>query len=139
MFPSQAIIFLPDTGYPCIFPADYGGAHYHDQGYGIWMDSLRWMIDLFLDARRKYTFGRRRDYLDHRHLIGWTFEGDAQHQSTAWFMTNHEDGTKWMETGKPHAANGGITRHVDGTGQTHEWGWAPFKTRGGKVSVWVEA
>ena len=54
-------------------------------------------------------------------------------------MTNHEDGTKWMETGKPHADYRDITRHVEGTVQTNEWGWAPFKTRGGKVSVWVEA
>ncbi len=136
---AYAIILLRDTGYPCVFAADYDGAHYRDKGYEIWMDSHRWMIDLFLDARRKYTFGQRRDYFDHRHLIGWTFQGDTRHKSMAVLMTNAEDGAKWMETGRPQAAYRDITQHVDETIRADEWGWAPFKTRGGKVSVWVEA
>ncbi|UZJ37813.1 alpha-amylase [Prosthecochloris sp. SCSIO W1103] len=135
---AYAIILLRDEGYPCIFAADYDGAHYEDKGYEIWMDSHKWMIDLFLDARRHYTFGNRRDYFDHRHTIGWTFQGDSDHKSMAVVMTNAGDDTKWMETGKPHTTYRDITGHIDETVQTNEWGWAPFKTLGGKVLVWAE-
>ena len=135
---AYAIILLRDEGYPCVFAADYDGAYYEDKGYEIWMDSHKWMIDLFLDARRKYTFGQRRDYFDHRHIIGWTFQGDDNHGSMAVVMTNAGDDTKWMETGKPYTSYRDITNHVDETVETNELGWAPFRTRGGKVSVWVE-
>ncbi len=43
-----------------------------------------------------------------------------------------------METGKPHTTYRDITHHIDETVQTNEWGWAPFRTCVGKVSVWVE-
>ncbi|MBF0587107.1 alpha-amylase [Prosthecochloris sp. N3] len=135
---AYAIILLRDEGYPCIFAADYDGAHYHDKGYDISMASHRWMIDLFLDARGRCTFGQRRDYFDHRHTIGWTFAGDAEHKSMAVVMTNSGDDTKWMETGRPHTTYRDITGHIDDSVQTNEWGWAPFRTRGGKVSVWIE-
>ena len=135
---AYAIILLRDEGYPCVFAADYDGAQYEDRGYEIWMDSHKWIIDLFLDARKHYTFGRRRDYFDHRHVIGWTFQGDSDHKSMAVVMTNAGNDTKWMETGKPHTTYRDITRHIDESVQTNEWGWAPFSTRGGKVSVWIE-
>ena len=53
-------------------------------------------------------------------------------------MTNAGDDTKWMETGEPHTTYRDITNHIDETVQTNEWGWAPFRTHGGKVSVWIE-
>jgi alpha-amylase len=135
---AYAVVLLRDEGYPCVFAADYDGAHYRDRGYEIRMDSHGWMIDLFMDARRKYTFGRRRDYFDHRHTVGWTFQGEAGRKSMAVLMTNCEDDAKWMETGRAHRIYHDITRHVGETVRTNEHGWAPFKTRGGKVSVWVE-
>ncbi|MCP3965486.1 MAG: alpha-amylase [Lentisphaerae bacterium] len=135
---AYAIVLLRDDGYPCVFEADYYGAHYHDKGYEIWMDSHKYMIDLFMDARNKYTFGQRRDYFDHRHTIGWTFQGDNKHRGMAVVMTNSGDDTKWMETGKPHCRYNDITGHVNKTILTNEWGWAPFETKGGKVSVWIE-
>ena len=136
---AYAIILLRDEGYPCVFAADYDGAHYTDRGYEIWLASHRWLIDIFLAARRRYTFGRRRDYFDHRHTVGWTFEGDDDHGSMAVVMTNFTDDTKWMETGRPNRAYRDLTGHVAGTVGTNAWGWGPFATRGGKVSVWVEA
>lgn len=139
---AYAIILLRDEGYPCVFCADYEGAHYNgwknDHNYEIWMDSHQWMLDLFLNARQNYTFGTRRDYFDHRHTIGWTFQGDDRHKSMAVVMTNFSDDIKWMETGKPNRTYRDITRHCPKSIKTNEWGWAPFRTRGGKVSVWVE-
>ena len=135
---AYAIILLRDEGYPCVFGADYDGAHYKDRGYEIWMDSHRWMLNLFLEVRQTSTFGRRRDYFDHRHTIGWTFQGDDEHKSMAVLMTNFQDDAKWMETGKPHCAYRDMTHHCDETLHTNAHGNALFKTRGGKVSVWVE-
>lgn len=135
---AYAIILLRDEGYPCVFAADYYGAHYRDKGHEIWMACHKWMIDLFMEVRVKYTFGKRRDYFDHRHTVGWTFQGDAEHKSMAVLMTNSGDDNKWMESGRPLCTYRDVTNHIDGTVQTDEWGWGAFKTRGGKVSVWVE-
>lgn len=139
---AYAIILLRDEGYPCVFGADYFGTNYKDwkngKEYEIWMSSHKWMIDLFLEARQKYTFGTRRDYFDNKHTIGWTFEGDDEHKSMAVIMNNYVDDIKWMETGKPKIWYKDITNHVQKSVKTNKWGWAPFKTRGGKVSVWIE-
>lgn len=136
---AYAIILLRDEGYPCVFAADYDGAHYSDRGYEIWLTSHRWMIDLFLDLRQTCTFGQRRDYFDHCHTIGWTFQGDAAHKSMAVVMTNAGDDQKWMETGRPHCRYRDLTGHCPEPVTTNEWGWGPFRTLGGKVSVWVES
>jgi alpha-amylase len=135
---AYAVILLRDEGYPCVFIADYDGANYEDNGRQISMVSHKWMIDLFMDARQKHTFGQRRDYFDHWHTIGWTYGGDSEHKSMAVVMTNAGDDTKWMETGRPNTTYRDLTRHIDESVRTNEWGWAPFRTLGGKVSVWVE-
>jgi alpha-amylase len=139
---AYAIILLRDEGYPCVFCADYEGTHYkgwkNGQEYDIWMDSHQWMLDLFLEARQNYTFGKRRDYFNDRHTIGWTFQGDSSHKSMAVIMTNAGDSHKWMETSKPHCTYRDITGHCPDPLLTNRHGWAPFQTRGGKVSVWVE-
>ena len=135
---AYAIILLRDEGYPCVFAADYYGAHYKDKGYDIWLQSHRWMIDTFIHARQKNTFGQRRDYFDHRHCIGWTFSGDETHTSMAVVMTNFHDDLKWMETGKADTQYHDITNHCSEIITTNEHGWAAFRTLGGKVSVWVE-
>jgi len=139
---AYAIILLRDEGYPCVFCADYDGAEYAGWKYGteydIVMDSHKWMIDKFLEARQQYTFGTRRDYFDHYHTIGWTYEGDSIHKSMAVIMTNYSDDVKWMQTDRPNKTYKDITKHCSQKIQTNEWGWAPFETKGGKVSVWVE-
>jgi alpha-amylase len=139
---AYALILLRDEGYPCVFYADYFGTHYtgwkEGTEYEIWMASHRFLIDIFMDVRRNYTFGLRRDYLDHSHTIGWTFQGDDQHKSMAVVMTNAGDDSKWMETGKPNRTYHDITGHIPGNIHTNHWGWATFPTPGGKVCVWVE-
>ncbi|NTU52561.1 MAG: alpha-amylase [Chlorobiaceae bacterium] len=136
---AYAIILLRDEGYPCVFAADYDGASYEDMGYQIDLASHQWMIDLFMEARQSCTFGQRRDYFDHNHTIGWTFSGDSDHKSMAVIMTNAGDDTKWMETGRANTTYRDQTRHIEEPIQSNEHGWAPFRTLGGKVSVWVEA
>ena len=78
---AYAIILLRREGYPCIFYADYYGAHYRDLGrdgkeHEIWMDSHRWLLDKFLYARRVYAYGDQYDYFDHDSVVGWTRLGN---------------------------------------------------------------
>lgn len=135
---AYAIILLRKEGYPCVFSADYLGATYTGNGKEINLTSHKWIIDRFLEARNQYTFGQNRNYLDDRHIIGWTFEGDANYKSMAVIMSNDNEGSKWMETGKPDREYRDITGHHKTKIKTNDSGWGHFSTRGESISVWVE-
>ena len=141
---AYAIILLREQGYPCIFYADYYGAHYKDHGqdgneYEIFMDSHKWIIDRLLFARKQYAYGDQYDYFDHPDIIGWTRLGSEQHPGAmAVILSNGEGGSKWMEVGKPNATFYDITDHIKEPIKTNEHGWAEFRCNGGSVSVWLE-
>ncbi len=142
---AYALILLRREGYPCIFYADYYGAHYIDKGrngadHEIWMPSHRFLIDCFLYARQHCAYGEQYDYFDHPSTIGWTRTGDPQHpRSMAVLLSNGSDGYKWMDTGAPKAVFYDITRHIQEPVVTNEYGWGEFRCNGGSVSVWLEA
>jgi alpha-amylase len=104
---AHALILLRCEGYPCIFYADYYGAHYKDHGrdgneYEIWMDSHRSILDKFLFARQTYGYGEQYSYFDHPNTIGWTRLGDAEYPGgMAVVLSNGSEGSKWMEVGQP--------------------------------------
>lgn len=141
---AYAIILLREQGYPCVFYADYYGAHYKDRGrdgneYEIWMDSHQWIIDRLLVARTNFAYGPQYDYIDHFNTIGWTRLGSGQHpHAMAVILSDGPAGSKWMEVGKPNTAFYDITGHISGPIYTNEHGWAEFRCNGGSVSVWVE-
>lgn len=136
---AYAIILLRQEGYPCVFYADYYGAHYWDKGYEIWMDSHRWLIDKFLDARKNYAYGPQYNYIDHWNTIGWTRLGDEKHpKAMAVLMSDGPSGSKWMEVGKPNATFYDLTEHVKEPVRTNEYGWGEFRCNGGSVSVWIQ-
>jgi alpha-amylase len=141
---AYALILLREAGYPCIFYADYYGAHYTDKGkdgneYEIWMDSHQWLIDKFLYARQTYAYGEQFDYFDHPNTIGWTRLGDDEHPGgMAVVLSNGEDGWKWMEIGHPNSTYIDITEKVKEPITTNDDGWAEFRTIGGSVSVWIQ-
>ncbi len=136
---AYALILLRREGYPCVFYADYYGAHYSDKGYEIWLTSHRWMIDKFLEARQHYAYGDQYDYFDHWDIIGWTRLGDRDHpKAMAVLMSNGPGGSKWMEVGKPNSTFRDLTEHVSEPVQTNEHGWGEFRCNGGSVSVWIE-
>jgi alpha-amylase len=136
---AYAIILLRAEGYPCIFYADYYGAHYTDKGYEIWMDSHKDILDRLLLARQHYAYGPQYDYFDHYNTIGWTRLGSAQHpKAMAVIMSDGAAGNKWMEVGKPHTMFYDLTGHITDPITTNEYGWAEFYCNGGSVSVWVE-
>lgn len=140
---AYALILLRADGYPCIFMADYYGAHYKDLGrdgqeYEIWLDAHQGLIDTFLQVRRTYAYGAQYDYFDHTNTIGWTRLGDEEHPGgMAVVVSNGEAGSKWMEVGRANQVYVDITEHIDEPVTTNEAGWANFRCLAGSVSVWV--
>ena len=140
---AYALILLRREGYPCIFYPDYYGAHYKDTGtdggeYEIWLDSHRWLIDKFLQARRTYAYGDQYDYFDHTNTLGWTRLGTREFPGgMAVVLSNGDAGTKWMEVGQPDRTYIDITEHVSEPVTTNREGWANFRCQAGSVSVWV--
>jgi alpha-amylase len=140
---AYALILLRADGYPCIFIADYDGAHYKDTGrdgqeYEIWLDSHQWLIDRFLLVRRLYAYGDQYDYFDHPNTVGWTRLGDAAHpEGMAVVLSNGDAGSKWMEVGMPNQVYVDVTEHIPEPVTTNEEGWAEFRCAPGSVSVWV--
>ncbi|MDX1978461.1 MAG: alpha-amylase [Pseudanabaenaceae cyanobacterium bins.68] len=141
---AYALILLRQEGYPCIFYADYYGAHYRDMGkdgneYEVWIDSYQWLLDKFLFVRQAYAYGDQYDYFDHPNTIGWTRLGDDQHSGgMAVLLSNGEEGRKSMEVGHPHSVYIDITGHIGESVITNDDGWAEFYCNGGSVSVWVK-
>ncbi|AFZ20581.1 alpha-amylase [Allocoleopsis franciscana] len=136
---AYAIILLRREGYPCVFYADYYGAHYKDKGYEIWLDSHRWLIDKFLHARQNYAYGNQYDYFDDQNIIGWTRLGNPEHpKAMAVLMSDGPAGSKWMEVGKRSAIFHDLTEHIKEPVHTNGDGWGEFRCNGGSVSVWLE-
>lgn len=140
---AYALILLRSEGYPCIFYADYYGAHYKDYGkdgneYEIWIVSHQILIDKFLFARQRYAYGDQYDYFDHANTIGWTRLGDKEHPGgMAVVLSNGDEGSEYMEVGHPNSRYIDITEHISEPITTNQEGWADFKCNAGSVSVWV--
>ena len=140
---AYAMILLRKDGYPCIFAADYYGAHYKDKGrdgneHEIWIASHQWLIDTFLYVRKEYAHSDQYDYFDHPNCIGWTRRGkEGEKPGIAVLISNGDDSLKHMETGSPETTYIDITKHVDGTVTTNKDGWGEFSCKGGSVSVWI--
>jgi alpha-amylase len=141
---AYAIILLRAEGYPCVFYADLYAAHYKDkdkQGneQEIWLEKVE-ELEQLLQARCNHAFGPQRDYFDHPNCIGWTREGDEDHNGCAVLVSNGDEGFKNMEIGNRYAGK----KFIDllGKNQTeveiNNDGWGNFFAPAGSVSVWVE-
>jgi alpha-amylase len=141
---AYALILLRQEGYPCVFYADYYGAHYRDKGrdgleYEIWLDSHRWLIDKLLHARKHYAHGPQYDYFDHWDIIGWTRLGDEAHPlAMAVVISDGPGGIKWMEVSRPNTRFYDLTENVQEPVLTDGYGWGEFHCKSGSVSVWVQ-
>lgn len=141
---AYALILLRLDGYPCVFYADYYGAHYQDKGrdnndHEIWLTDHSFLINKFLWARKAYGFGERHDYFDHPNTIGWIQLGDRHHPGAmAVVLTNGAAGNKWMNTFRPNATFFDFTGHITDLVQTNHDGWGNFRCNGGSVSVWLQ-
>ena len=133
---AYALILLRNTGTPCVFYGDY---------YGINVDGnnpIKEILDLFLQIRKKYCYGKQNDYFDNEDIIGWTIEGDKEHKDSglAVIMSDRDGGMKNMYIGIHFAgcemsdATGNVQEKVT----VDENGNAEFKCNGGSVSVWIK-
>ena len=140
---AYALILLRRDGYPCIFHADYYGANYKDRGrdgneYEIIMDSQKFLLDKFLEARQHFAFGDQADYFDHGNCVAWTRLGNDHHPGgLAVILSNGDAGSKWMNVDQPNTTYQDLTEHIAESVTTNDQGWAEFHCLAGKVSVWV--
>lgn len=69
---AYGLILLRKDGYPCIFYGDYYSIKRKQSPH-------RPILDILLDARKKYAHGEQLDYFDHPNTIGFTRKGDEAH------------------------------------------------------------
>jgi alpha-amylase len=140
-----ALILLRESGYPCVFYPDLYGSKYTDKGddgneHEIILAPVG-ELESLLYTRKHIAYGPQRDYLDHPNCIGWTREGDDEHENSgcAVVISNGEEGNKKMEIGKRHAGKvfvDYLNKH-DVEITIGDDGWAEFFVRPGSVSVWA--
>src|SRR5205807_4704897 len=101
------------------------------------LTSHRKLIDDFLQARAKYTYGDQHDYFDFPTCVGWLWTGDAEHPGAlAVVMSTADAGTKRMQTFHPGKTFRDLTGHWPEPVTAHDNGEAEFRCPAGKVSVW---
>lgn len=132
---AYGLILLMEKGYPCVFYGDY-------YGIGGKQSPHRLILDILLDARRKYAYGQQDYYFDHPNTVGLVRRGDNDHPGSglAILISNGEDGNKEMFVGE--GRKGETWREITGSFtdeiQIGDNGKATFPVRGGKIAVWVK-
>lgn len=140
---AYALILLRQSGYPCIFAADYFGAHYTDKGkdgedHEIWMDKHQDLLDGFLYARKTFCYGPQNDYFDHPFCVGWTRISNTRNQTgMAVLLSIGDSASKNMETGSPNTKYYDLTGKIQEEIFSNESGWGEFRCNAGSVSVWL--
>ena len=91
--------------------------------------------------RASLAYGLQREHFYHGNCVGWTREGDDEHENSglAVLMSTGEEGYKEMEIGKKFAGKTFIDALGNREGELviDENGWAEFHCNAGSVSVWV--
>ncbi|MDH6303892.1 alpha-amylase [Parabacteroides sp. PF5-5] len=92
---AYALILLMKSGYPCIFYGDYYGVKGEKSPH-------RLILDILLDARRKYAYGEVEVYFDHPATVGFVRMGDDEHPGSglALLVSDGKEGSKTMHVGE---------------------------------------
>jgi alpha-amylase len=140
---AYALILLRKDGYPCVFYPDLYGSIYKDKGrdgndYEIFLNRVE-ELEPMIGARRDHAYGAQRDYFDHGNCIGWTREGDEEHEGCAVLLSTGDAGNKKMEMGKRYSGKTFIDllKKQDTKVIIDENGWGEFYVHPGSVSVWI--
>lgn len=132
---AYALILLREEGYPCVFYGDYYGC---DEEHCKLL-SHRHLIDIMLDARRKYVYGDQHDSFDHPNCIAWVRTGNEEHPgSLVVVMTNSEAGTKRVNAYAKNATFKDLTGHITDEIKTDGEGFAEFRCPPGSLSIWAQ-
>lgn len=143
---AYALILLRKEGYPCIFYPDIYGTKYRDKGkdgnnYNIVLSPVPGLPEM-LKVRKLYAYGEQRDYFNHQNIIGWTREGDFEHNNSgiAVTLSNGGEGSCRMEVGKRHRRKQFVDclKNRKETVELDNSGWGDFPVNQGSVSVWIE-
>ncbi len=131
---SYSIILLRNQGYPCVFYGDL---------YGIEKYNIKPIeeIKTILTLRKDYAYGNQYDYIDNRNCIGWTREGDEEHNKSglAVIISNAGYAEKRMYIGKKFANK----KFIDAMGNIQEEvvideeGCGNFKVKEKSVAIWI--
>lgn len=131
---AYGLILLMKDGYPCIFYGDYYGVK------GV-ASPHRLILDILLDARRKYAFGEQVNYFDDPHVVGFVRCGlpEKPGSGLVFLMTNGDEGEKVMQVGQAH--KGEVWHEITGDRQEEiqidEEGKGKFLVSAGKLAVYV--
>ena len=131
---AYALILLREAGYPCVFYGDLYGMPNDGN-----IPAVR-ELPLLMEIRRRFAYGAQHDFLDAPDVIGWTREGDDEHEGSgvAVVLTDRDGGEKRMFVGEGHAGE----RWACVVGEQDDVevgadGWATFRTLGGRLSVYL--
>ncbi len=132
---AYAAVLLRQGGYPVVFYGDYYGAtEEHCK-----LTSHKQLLEVMLDARRKYNYGDQHDYLDHANCIAWLRTGDEAHPGKmVVILSNGDAGTKRINTFAKNAAFIDIAGHSDAVITTDDNAEADFTCPAGSLSIWVQ-
>jgi len=132
---AYGLILMMKSGYPCIFYGDYYGINGEKSPHRI-------ILDLLLDARRKYAYGEVEIYFNHPSTVGFVRKGDKEHPGSglAYLMSNGENGNKVMNVGVER--KGEVWREFTGNIKEEvtidEQGNGNFTVNGRNLAVWVK-
>ncbi|TDE15572.1 alpha-amylase [Dyadobacter psychrotolerans] len=143
---AYALILFRQDGYPCIFYTDLYGSKYQDTGndgeeHEITLEKLD-QLETMLYFRKHRAYGAQNDYFDEPNCIGWTREGDDEHENSgcAVIISNSEETAKTMHLGERNADKVFVDYlgHVEDEIVIGPDGSAEFKVKGRSVSLWAE-
>lgn len=131
---AYALILLMREGYPVVFYGDY----YSEGRVGT---LHRRIIDILLQARRRYAYGDQTLVFDHPSTIALVRHGDDSRPGSGLvlLMTNGNAGSKSISLGAAHAGEKWheITGSISDTVILDDDGRAEFRVEGGKIALWV--
>jgi len=132
---AYGLILLMKDGYPTIFYGDYYDIKGEESPHQL-------IIDIILDARKKYAYGDQVSYFDHFATVGFVRMGDKDHAGSglALLISNGEDGNKTMNVGKERAGEVWFefTGNIRKTITIDENGDGNFLVEGGNLAIWVK-
>jgi len=142
---AYAIILLREQGIPCLFFPDIYGGIYDDknaEGEDVHIDLASIpAVETMSKIRAALAYGFQRDYFDHGNCVGWTREGDDEHENSglAVLLSTGAEGFKEMEIGQKFAGKTFIDAlgHREQEVLIDENGCANFHCNAGSVSVWI--
>ncbi|MBP1082473.1 alpha-amylase [Bacillus capparidis] len=136
---AYAFILTRQSGDPTVFYGDMYGTK-GTTSYEI--PELKAKLEPLLLARKNYAYGTQHDYLDHSDLIGWTREGNTEHEKSglATLITDGAGGSKWMYVGSQNAGETwyDITGNQTNTVSINQDGWGQFSLNDKSVSIYVQ-